>query len=82
MHACIHTDGDMPADDYILATDWHPPYSASLYEEPVMYIGPDSVALVVHGMRKKSGNVLDVCCGSGIQVYMYVFIYCINVCIL
>jgi hypothetical protein len=66
VHTC--TDGGQPPDDYILATDWHPPCSVTLRGEPVMYIGPDSVALAVHATRKTARNVLDVCCGSGIQV--------------
>ncbi|CAM9411626.1 unnamed protein product, partial [Phaeothamnion confervicola] len=41
----------MPPCDIILATDLVPPFSVSLTEEPVMYIGPDSLCLVAHAPR-------------------------------
>lgn len=37
--------------DMIFATDWPPPGSTALTEEPVMYIGPDSIGLVQHAPR-------------------------------
>jgi len=49
------------------ATDWPPPVSVILEEDPVMYIGPDSIALVQHAPRKNCSSVLDLCCGSGVQ---------------
>lgn len=35
----------------VFATDWPPPGSTALTEEPVMYIGPDSIGLVQHAPR-------------------------------
>ncbi len=39
-------EGEGPDSDLILATDWPPPVSCALEEEPVMYIGSDSLGLV------------------------------------
>lgn len=39
------------ASDLVFATDWPPPGSTALMEEPVMYIGPDSIGLVQHAPR-------------------------------
>lgn len=38
----------------LFATDWPPPGSTALIEEPVMYIGPDSIGLVQHTPRRTS----------------------------
>ena len=72
--------GERQRPDIILSTDWPPPVSCSLEEEPVMYIGSDSLGLVrmaaiaaqvVPASSKPSGagpvQVLDLCTGSGIQ---------------
>lgn len=40
----------LPAE-LVFATDWPPPGSSALTEEPVMYIGPDSIGLVQHAPR-------------------------------
>jgi len=34
--------------DVWIATDWRPPVAIALTEEPVMYLGPDSIALLRH----------------------------------
>jgi methylase of polypeptide subunit release factors len=34
--------------DVWIATDWRPPVAVALTEEPVMYLGPDSIALLRH----------------------------------
>ena len=39
-------EGEGADSDLILATDWPPPLSCALDEEPVMYIGSDSLGLV------------------------------------
>ena len=40
-------DGDaISASDLFVATDWPPPVSCTLAQEPVMYIGADSLGLV------------------------------------
>ena len=39
-------EGEGADTDLILATDWPPPVSCALEEEPVMYIGSDSLGLV------------------------------------
>lgn len=44
------------ASDLIFATDWPPPGSTALTEEPVMYIGPDSIGLVQHAPRPVSSS--------------------------
>lgn len=43
-----HRESIASASDLVFATDWPPPGSTALEEEPVMYIGPDSVGLVQH----------------------------------
>ncbi|CAN0163382.1 unnamed protein product, partial [Discosporangium mesarthrocarpum] len=43
--------GVLPASELVFATDWPPPGSSSLSEDPVMYIGPDSIGLVQHAPR-------------------------------
>lgn len=58
-----------------LATDWHPRVLASSKVgdcDAVMYIGPDSLALVQHWLDNNDSisgceSILDVCTGSGIQ---------------
>lgn len=40
-----------PPSNMVFATDWPPPGSTALTEEPVMYIGPDSIGLVQHAPR-------------------------------
>ena len=39
----------------------------SLDEDPVMYIGMDSHGLVQTAPRQVADNLLDLCCGSGVQ---------------
>jgi tRNA1(Val) A37 N6-methylase TrmN6 len=68
-----------PLDHYddttlILATDLHPRVLSSttvgtLHHGSVMYIGPDSLALVQHIPRliNNQKRILDLCTGSGIQ---------------
>jgi methylase of polypeptide subunit release factors len=51
----------------LLATDFPPPCSVTLKESPVMYIGPDSIALARQFEPGRVKRVLDMCCGSGIQ---------------
>lgn len=43
--------GIISPGDMVFATDWPPPGSTALTEEPVMYIGPDSIGLVQHAPR-------------------------------
>ncbi|CAM9971483.1 unnamed protein product, partial [Laminaria digitata] len=50
--AACGVDGVAAASDLIFATDWPPPGSTALTEEPVMYIGPDSIGLVQHAPRR------------------------------
>lgn len=50
--AACGVDGVAAASDLIFATDWSPPGSTALTEEPVMYIGPDSIGLVQHAPRR------------------------------
>jgi methylase of polypeptide subunit release factors len=61
-----------------VVTDWHPRVlnliRISEDEETVMYIGPDSLALVQHWTlrpthcpRERNATFLDLCTGSGIQ---------------
>ena len=45
-------DGVAAASHLVFATDWPPPGSTALTEEPVMYIGPDSIGLVQHAPRR------------------------------
>lgn len=61
------TGGDsrmVPASDLVFATDWPPPAITSLTDEPVMYIGPDSIGLVQHAPRRVSGPLVT---GGGRQ---------------
>jgi methylase of polypeptide subunit release factors len=68
----------------VFAADWHPTVLSSITvgtqrDGAVMYIGPDSLALVAHWpvildslLRsphrfQDKMNILDVCCGSGVQ---------------
>jgi len=67
----------------VLITDWHPSVLSTINlgtmrQGSVMYIGPDSLALVAHWpivlesrLKWKSSaetvRVLDFCCGSGVQ---------------
>lgn len=44
-------NGMCTASDLVFATDWPPPGSTALMQEPVMYIGPDSIGLVQHAPR-------------------------------
>ena len=44
-------EGIVSPVDMVFATDWPPPGSTALTEEPVMYIGPDSIGLVQHAPR-------------------------------
>lgn len=76
-------DGDDDARNPLyVVTDWHPRVlntiqifdegtSASSEEEAVMYIGPDSLALVQHWILHPNlravDSLLDVCTGSGVQ---------------
>jgi len=53
-------------EDLLIATDFEQTFSSEGLE-PVMYISEDSLALVCGAPRGKVSNVLDVCCGSGIQ---------------
>lgn len=63
-----------------VVTDWHPRVLNSVgiempdgsVESAVMYIGPDSLALVQHwilhpNLRHDGGALLDLCTGSGVQ---------------
>jgi hypothetical protein len=43
--------------ELVFATDWPPPVTAGLTEEPVMYIGPDSLGLVRLAPRRPAGKV-------------------------
>ncbi|CAM9373576.1 unnamed protein product, partial [Chrysoparadoxa australica] len=54
-------------NNMLIVTDFPPPHSISLTEEPVMYIGVDSIGLVQHAPRPQAQHVLDLCTGSGIQ---------------
>lgn len=50
--ATCGVDGVAAASNLVFATDWPPPGSTGLTEEPVMYIGPDSIGLVQHAPRR------------------------------
>lgn len=78
-YVCL-TPVDLPEGiTIIIASDWHPRVlsSVELYvnpdgtgEEAVMYVGPDSLALVQHftlGCMPSRCTWLDLCSGSGIQ---------------
>ena len=69
-----------PNETLYFMTDWHPKVLCTTCinseEEPVMYIGPDSLALVHHFLlgwinnqqkEKNHHRWLDLCTGSGIQ---------------
>jgi methylase of polypeptide subunit release factors len=63
-----------PHTTLFLVTDWHPRVLGSTQagsHDAVMYIGPDSLALVQHfGLQiqlTEGNNILDLCTGSGIQ---------------
>lgn len=73
---------DIAHNTLYVVTDWHPRVlntvqifdqesSTSLFEEAVMYIGPDSLALVEHWILhpdlRAVDTLLDVCTGSGVQ---------------
>ena len=60
----------VPVGDLVLRTDFAPPRdNCPATESPVMYIGPDSAALVgAIGLLNVTGKrVLDLCAGSGVQ---------------
>ena len=75
----------------LFATDWHPITLAATSvgtknDGSVMYIGPDSLALQQHMPvqnipyrnakgHRKNANILDLCCGSGIQGICSLFRY-------
>ena len=52
-------------------TDWHPHVLGLVRidetQQPVMYIGPDSLALVEIWRPRTDGHLLDLCTGSGVQ---------------
>lgn len=52
-------------------TDWHPHVLGLVQideiQQPVMYIGPDSLALVEMWQPRVDGTLLDLCTGSGVQ---------------
>jgi Methyltransferase small domain len=57
-----------------IATDWHPRVlsatsivSHDQTHDAVMYIGPDSCALMQYGFRNDFSAVIDFCTGSGVQ---------------
>ncbi|CAE8617214.1 unnamed protein product, partial [Polarella glacialis] len=55
-------------EDLIIATDFGDTQHAEGQFEPVMYLSPDSYALVQAAPREpRAEGVLDVCCGSGVQ---------------
>ena len=68
----------------LIATDWHPQVLNTIHiakndqRQPVMYIGPDSLALVQHFILDAAAcqlqykRALDVCTGSGIQALAFV----------
>ena len=64
---------DLPTNETLfIATDWHPRVLSLVQiedEEAVMYIGPDSLALVQHFIFDcdPTNRWLDLCSGSGIQ---------------
>ena len=72
-----HNDSDQDLEHLFFVTDAHPNILSSTTvgikgDGAVMYIGPDSLALVQHmpPLSPASGRptrVLDLCCGSGIQ---------------
>jgi len=58
-----------PIDGLLVATDHRYQVLATdeLDEDPVMYLGRDSVGLVQVAPRSRSGRHLDLCTGSGVQ---------------
>jgi len=58
-----------PVGDLLIATDhrYHVRSEDELDEEPVMYLGRDSIGLAMVAPRLPSGNHLDLCTGSGVQ---------------
>lgn len=61
MAAC----GMTAASALVFATDWPPPGSTALTEEPVMYIGPDSIGLVQHAPRRITSRSRSTDIGLG-----------------
>jgi len=65
----------MPVENLgYVVTDWHPRVLSTVaitkQDEAVMYVGPDSLALVQHfwnQQQSRQSSVLDLCSGSGIQ---------------
>ncbi|HIF41873.1 MAG TPA: methyltransferase domain-containing protein [Planctomycetes bacterium] len=66
---CVSRVDLFPLDGLLIATDhrYQVKDSDELDEEPVMYLGRDSVGLVQVAPRKPSRRHLDLCTGSGIQ---------------
>ncbi len=69
MGSCRSRVDLFPVDDLVVATDHRYQVLAddALDEEPVMYLGRDSVGLVKTAPRRPSRSHLDLCTGSGIQ---------------
>lgn len=67
--ACAATVDLYPVGDLLVATDhrYQVRREDHLDEEPVMYLGRDSVGLAMIAPRTKSGSHLDLCTGSGVQ---------------
>lgn len=71
----LRKDENGNARSLFIVTDWHPRALNTLQitneEEAVMYIGPDSLALIQHWILHPNVSthdiVLDVCTGSGVQ---------------
>ncbi|GAX22913.1 hypothetical protein FisN_24Lh199 [Fistulifera solaris] len=71
---------DLPTGETLyFVTDWHPHVLSTTRfvenEEPVMYLGPDSLALAQHfilTLEDKVEQWLDLCTGSGIQAILTV----------
>jgi len=81
-----HDDGTMSSrvqvtpmlGDLHIFTDWQQT-RASLTVEPVMYLGADSQALAWAQPRTPAQQVLDLCCGSGVQGIVAARYYATNV---
>ncbi|CAK9116810.1 unnamed protein product [Durusdinium trenchii] len=56
-----------PRDDLLVATDAQTWPDPSVGFEPVMYLSDDSLALLAAKPEVKEKNLLDLCCGSGVQ---------------
>ncbi|CAK8998022.1 unnamed protein product [Durusdinium trenchii] len=56
-----------PVEDLLIATDYGDTQHAAGEFEPVMYLSLDSYALISACPRDAVENVLDMCCGSGVQ---------------